>query len=176
MCRDCLLADQQCLTDSQCCIGICDTDTGTCASCAPEGAPCNQIDYAPDGCCWGNDPQLKCSKESKTCFACTDIGNECSSDDECCYSCCEKGFGKSTGTCTDGDMCHMGRIIIGIIIVELAKYAVVIGAIVFVIYWICKHIFGSKRDESDNGNGNAAIRSGRVAQTQPVANTAQSVD
>ena len=48
---------------------------------------------------------------------CKAIDAECSKDDECCYSCCEKGLGKKTGKCTDGDMCHMGRIIIWIIFI-----------------------------------------------------------
>ena len=164
VCRDCLLDGQQCLSDSQCCIGVCDATTGTCASCVPEGRPCNQVDYAPDYCC-GMQDELKCSKDTKTCFQCTAIDDECRSDDECCYSCCEKGFGKSTGKCTDGDMCHMGKIIIWIIIVRLAEIGAVIAAVCLLIYWICKHCFGGATDKGKKG---AAVGQGHRLD-QPAA-------
>ena len=95
---------------------------------------------------------MKCSKD-KVCFHAKAIGDECSNDDECSYSCCEKGF-HSTGTCTDGDMCHMGKIILWIMVVQFLKYAIVIGAVVFAIWWICKHCFGSK----DKKNKTAAAK------------------
>ena len=161
-CRDCLLQDQKCLTDSQCCIGVCDTQSGTCASCVPEGRACNQVDYAPDGCCSGDSNDLKCSEKTKTCIRAKPIDAECSADDECLYSCCEKGLGKKTGKCTDGDMCHMGRIIIWIIAVQLIKYGAIIGAIAYVIYWIWKHCFDKddddKKDEQDAVNRAQRIR------------------
>ena len=81
-------------------------------------------------------------KDSQTCDQCTAIDAECSTDDECCYSCCEKGLGKSTGKCTDGDMCHMGRIIIWIIVVRLVEIAAMIGVICLIIYLICKYCLG----------------------------------
>ena len=112
-----------------------------CASCVPEGRACGQVEYAPDYCC-GDTGSVKCGKDSKTCFECTAIDAECSTDDECCYSCCEKGLGKSKGTCTDGDMCHMGKIVIWIIVLRLAEIGAVIGVICLIIYWICKHCFG----------------------------------
>ena len=108
------------------------------SQCVPEGQSC-----ADSGSfCCGMNNELKCSKDTQTCFECTAIDAECSTDEECCYSCCEKGLGKSTGKCTDGDMCHMGRIILWIIVVRLVEIGVVIGVICLIIYWICKHCFG----------------------------------
>ena len=139
-CRECLLQGDKCLTDSQCCIGVCDQTSGMCASCVPEGRSCNTIDYAPDYCC--NGPDMKCGKD-KTCFKAKPIDAECTNDDECSYSCCEKGF-HATGKCTDGDMCHMGKIILWIMVVQFLKYAIVIGLVIAAIWWIYKHCFGSK--------------------------------
>ena len=80
---------------------------------------------------------------------CKAIDAECSKDTECCYSCCEKGLGKKTGKCTDGDMCHMGRIIIWIIFIQLAKVAAVIGIIVLIIWLIC-HFCSSKKSKKED--------------------------
>ena len=92
-------------------------------------------------------------KDTQTCDQCTAIDAECSTDDECCYSCCEKGLGKSTGKCTDGDMCHMGRIIIWIIVIRLVEIAAVIGVICLIIYLICKYCLGiGKKKRQANQN------------------------
>jgi hypothetical protein len=104
----CSNEESECASDSQCCSGLCSTQSHKCAQCLPKGDSCSsdsQCCQSPlqqsckEGrctpCITEGDSNcrvgaldccqaLKCSSQTQQCLSCLPGGNLCSADSECC--------------------------------------------------------------------------------------------
>ena len=114
-CRDCLAIDERCMSDAQCCIGVCDQGTGKCAACVPEGIECSAIRETPFTCCRDQDSNARCFNKKNGPTICQSCGisnmpkEHCYENEECCSGCCKKAWLARKGQCMVADECDHFR-------------------------------------------------------------------
>jgi len=100
--NNCKAFNETCVGGKDCCSGVCDTKSNTCASvlttCAVTNDPCS----AATDCC-----SLRCENKKCTAAACITDGAKCSADGQCCGGTCAGGVcAPLNATCdTSGNEC-----------------------------------------------------------------------
>jgi hypothetical protein len=128
----CLLPTQACTSNAQCCSGLCDPGSATCAvsinTCTPTGGPCgSSTECCSLACTGGRCSAVACIADGQACTdpasccsgactaglcqalnpACKTAGNPCTASTQCCSQLCEAGLCKlgSSFCIQTGDLC-----------------------------------------------------------------------